>query len=114
MFSSDYNFIYPFKERSKLGLTEGEDWNMECYVIEQRLEDSLNQSHESAEEFNPDPTVTAEKIVPNEKNPHRLEELEWQLIETKFSELRIQSLFNNATLEQHHTIDYMSHFVHIG
>lgn len=49
---------------------------MECYVIEQRLEDSLSQSHESAEEFNPDPTVTAEKIVPDEKNPHRLEELE--------------------------------------
>lgn len=70
-------------------------------AMEQRLEEPLNQSYESSKEFNLDPPVTAEKIVPYEKIPNRLEELEQEPTEIQYFELRISLiLFNDSTLEQ--------------
>ena len=53
-------------------------------------------------------TTTAKRVVLDEKNPHSLDKLEWQPIEIQYTELKIQILFNDATLKQCHTIDYVS------
>ena len=60
-----------------------------------------------------DPTATAEKVVPDDKNSQRPEKLEWQPIEMQYSELRIWILLKDA-LEQCHIIDYMFHFIDFG
>lgn len=75
-------------------------------AIGQRLEESLDQNKASSEESNLEPTATAKKVVPSEKNPQRLGELEWQRTELEYTELRVQTMFE-ATLEQHHTTDYI-------
>lgn len=71
----------------------------------------LNKNKISSKESILEPTTMAEKIVLDEENPQRPEELKWQPIEMQYSELRIQILPNGAILEQCHTIDYMSYFV---
>lgn len=47
----------------------------------------------------------------DEKNLQRLEKLKWQPTEIQYTELQIQILFNEVTLEQWHATAYVFHFV---
>jgi hypothetical protein len=82
-------------------------------TIEQRLEESLNQNREPSEESNLELTVKPKEAVPDKKNLQRLKELIWQPIKIQYIELRIQILFNDATLKQSHQWN-MFYFLEFG
>lgn len=85
LFKNDQNKVNTYKKKAKR-------WNSRLQAIEQRLEDSFSQNKDKPEEFNPESTTTAQKVVPDEKNP----------IEKQYIKLRVETIFD-ATLEQCHT-----------
>lgn len=105
-------------------------------TIEQNFYNSLNHevSNLNFKNFNPKPkappcnknvnrqsisVIKPKMIFPallreldrDEKNLQRLEKLKWQPTEIQYTELQIQILFNEVTLEQWHATAYVFHFV---
>ena len=69
-FNNNYSFVYPLRRdqnNAELEKEKTEKLDARLEAIEQRLEDSLNQSKKLSEESNLKTTITSERIVLDEQ-----------------------------------------------